>query len=45
MQLMHAGAISQQNPYKDYIKRPSAVSPRGEQMGFYYGELAAFLPY
>ena len=44
MQLMHAGALSQHNPYKDHTKGPSAVSPKGEQMGFYHGEGAYKTP-
>lgn len=37
-QLMHAGALSQGNPYRDTTKGPSAVQPRGQQMAFYRGE-------
>ncbi|WAI83934.1 MULTISPECIES: NADH:flavin oxidoreductase [Achromobacter] len=37
-QLMHAGALSQGNPYRDTAKGPSAVQPRGQQMAFYRGE-------
>lgn len=37
-QLMHAGALSQGNPYRDTAKGPSAVLPKGQQMAFYRGE-------
>jgi len=37
-QLMHAGALSQFNPYRDHTAAPSAVKPAGKQMGFYHGE-------
>lgn len=37
-QLMHAGALSQGNPYRAHTVAPSAVQPVGEQLGFYYGE-------
>ncbi|MBE8168127.1 MAG: NADH:flavin oxidoreductase [Shewanella sp.] len=37
-QLMHAGALSQHNPYIDGSIAPSPVQPKGEQMPFYYGE-------
>lgn len=36
-QLMHAGALSQGNPYRGHTIGPSAVQPAGEQMGFYHG--------
>ena len=36
-QLMHAGAISQGNIYRSDTLAPSAVQPRGEPRGFYYG--------
>lgn len=36
-QLMHAGALSQGNIYKNVTKAPSAVPPKGEQLGFYGG--------
>jgi 2,4-dienoyl-CoA reductase-like NADH-dependent reductase (Old Yellow Enzyme family) len=38
MQLMHAGALSQGNHWKEEAIGPSAVQPKGEQMGFYRGE-------
>ena len=38
MQLMHAGALSQGNHWKEEAVGPSAVQPKGEQMGFYRGE-------
>lgn len=37
-QLMHAGAISQGNPYRGDPAGPSAVRPKGQQMAFYRGE-------
>lgn len=37
-QIMHAGAISQGNYYKDETVGPSSVRPVGEQMKFYRGE-------
>ncbi|SIT31994.1 NADH:flavin oxidoreductase [Achromobacter sp. MFA1 R4] len=36
-QLMHAGALSQGNPYRSTNKAPSAVMPAGQQMTFYRG--------
>ena len=43
-QLMHAGAISQGNIYRPDTLAPSAVQPRGEQLGFYHGHGAYPLP-
>lgn len=37
-QLMHAGALSQGNVYRQHTVAPSAVRPKGEQMAFYYGD-------
>lgn len=37
-QLMHAGAISQGNRFRDATVGPSAVQPKGHQMEFYYGK-------
>ena len=37
-QLMHAGAISQGNRFRDAAVGPSAVQPKGHQMEFYYGQ-------
>ncbi|MEG0243297.1 MAG: NADH:flavin oxidoreductase [Pseudomonas sp.] len=37
-QIMHAGALSQGNRFSGQTAAPSAVRPKGEQMGFYYGE-------
>ncbi|MFM0547323.1 NADH:flavin oxidoreductase [Paraburkholderia strydomiana] len=37
-QLMHAGALSQGNVYRNHTVGPSAVRPKGEQMTFYWGE-------
>ena len=37
-QLMHAGALSQGNPYRSRTAGPSAVRPKGQQMTFYRGE-------
>ena len=36
-QLMHAGALSQGNRFRDFKIGPSSVQPKGEQMGFYGG--------
>jgi 2,4-dienoyl-CoA reductase-like NADH-dependent reductase (Old Yellow Enzyme family) len=36
-QLMHAGALSQGNPYRTGTIGPSAVRPKGRQMTFYRG--------
>ncbi|WP_369990740.1 oxidoreductase [Pseudomonas xanthosomatis] len=36
-QLMHAGALSQGNRYREHSVAPSALRPKGEQMAFYYG--------
>jgi 2,4-dienoyl-CoA reductase-like NADH-dependent reductase (Old Yellow Enzyme family) len=36
-QLMHAGAISQGNRFREGTAGPSAVRPRGDQMAFYGG--------
>ncbi len=38
MQLMHAGALSQGSHRSKERVGPSAVQPKGEQMGFYRGE-------
>ena len=43
-QLMHAGAISQGNIYRRDTLAPSAVQPRGEQLGFYHGHGDYALP-
>ncbi|MEG3131048.1 NADH:flavin oxidoreductase [Pantoea cypripedii] len=37
-QLMHAGAISQGNIYRDDTVAPSGIQPKGEQLEFYYGK-------
>ncbi|RJT75400.1 NADH:flavin oxidoreductase [Arthrobacter cheniae] len=37
-QLMHAGAQSQGNRFVNSAVGPSAVAPKGEQLGFYRGE-------
>ncbi|GAA4878137.1 NADH:flavin oxidoreductase [Saccharopolyspora cebuensis] len=37
-QLMHAGAQAQGNRFRHGTVGPSAVAPRGEQLGFYRGE-------
>lgn len=44
MQLMHAGALSQGNHWKQETIAPSAVQPKGEQLGFYRGEGAYRMP-
>lgn len=36
-QMMHAGAISQGNRFRDRTVGPSAIQPKGKQMTFYYG--------
>lgn len=36
-QLMHAGALSQGNPYREWATGPSAQQPKGRQMEFYRG--------
>lgn len=38
IQLMHAGALSQFNRFSAKTGGPSAIIPKGEQMGFYHGE-------
>lgn len=38
MQIQHAGALSQGNPHATYNVAPSAVHPKGEQLGFYFGD-------
>ncbi|AQQ55066.1 oxidoreductase [Planococcus lenghuensis] len=37
-QLMHAGALSQGNRFNEQTAGPSAVKPKGEQLGFYGGQ-------
>lgn len=37
-QLMHAGALSQGNRYRDDTRAPSALRPKGTQMAFYRGD-------
>ncbi|MFZ6654774.1 NADH:flavin oxidoreductase [Undibacterium sp. TJN19] len=37
-QLMHAGALSQGNVYRDDTVGPSAIRPKGQQMEFYRGK-------
>jgi 2,4-dienoyl-CoA reductase-like NADH-dependent reductase (Old Yellow Enzyme family) len=36
-QIMHAGAISQGNRFRDSTVGPSAIQPKGEQMSVYHG--------
>ncbi|MGH8819011.1 MAG: NADH:flavin oxidoreductase [Achromobacter pestifer] len=43
-QLLHAGALSLGNPYRNTTKGPSAVLPKGQQMAFYRGEGAYRMP-
>ncbi|PNG25453.1 NADH:flavin oxidoreductase [Methylocella silvestris] len=43
-QLMHAGAISQHNRFRDSTVGPSPVQPKGEQMTFYHGKDRYVLP-
>ena len=37
-QMMHAGAISQGNRFRDRTVGPSAIQPKGKQMVFYHGK-------
>lgn len=37
-QMMHAGAISQGNRYRNSTVGPSAIQPKGKQMTLYYGK-------
>lgn len=37
-QIMHAGALSQGNRFADTNLAASAIQPKGEQMGFYFGQ-------
>jgi len=43
-QLMHAGAISQRNRFRDTAVELSPIQPKGEQMTFYHGKGAYALP-
>lgn len=43
-QLMHAGALSQGNRFRDATLGPSAVRPKGDQMAFYDGKGRYALP-
>lgn len=43
-QIMHAGALSQGNRFTSSHVAPSAVQPKGEQMGFYFGKGAYEMP-
>lgn len=43
-QLMHAGAISQGNRFRNTTLGPSAIQPKGEQMVFYHGKDRYALP-
>ncbi|WP_413771156.1 NADH:flavin oxidoreductase [Lichenihabitans sp. PAMC28606] len=43
-QMMHAGAISQANRFRDTTVGPSSVQPKGEQMTFYHGNGGYALP-
>lgn len=43
-QIMHAGAISQGNRFRDTTIGPSAIQPKGKQMTFYYGKDAYAVP-
>ncbi|AQQ53136.1 oxidoreductase [Planococcus lenghuensis] len=38
LQLMHAGALSQGNRFSEQTAGPSAIKPKGEQLGFYGGQ-------
>jgi len=37
-QIMHAGAISQGNRFRDGTVGPAAIQPKGQQMAFYHGK-------
>ncbi len=43
-QLMHAGALSQGNPYRSHTAGPSAIRPKGAQLAFYRGSGAYPVP-
>ena len=43
-QMMHAGAISQGNRFRETTVGPSSVQPKGEQMTFYHGKGRYTLP-
>lgn len=43
-QMMHAGAISQGNRFRDGTVGPSSVQPKGKQMTFYHGKDRYALP-
>jgi 2,4-dienoyl-CoA reductase-like NADH-dependent reductase (Old Yellow Enzyme family) len=43
-QMMHAGAISQGNRFRDSTVGPSAIQPKGTQMTFYHGKDRYALP-
>lgn len=43
-QIMHAGALSQGNRFRDTTVGPSPVRPKGEQMTFYHGKGRYALP-
>jgi 2,4-dienoyl-CoA reductase-like NADH-dependent reductase (Old Yellow Enzyme family) len=43
-QMMHAGAISQRNRFRDGTVGPSAIQPKGTQMTFYHGKDRYKLP-
>ena len=43
-QMLHAGALSQGNRFRDTTVGPSAIQPKGEQMTFYHGEGRYALP-
>jgi 2,4-dienoyl-CoA reductase-like NADH-dependent reductase (Old Yellow Enzyme family) len=43
-QLMHAGALSQGNPYRKTSAGPSAIRPKGGQLPFYYGNGPYMVP-
>lgn len=43
-QMMHAGALSQGNRFRDTTVAPCAIQPKGEQMTFYHGKDRYALP-
>jgi len=43
-QIMHAGAISQGNRFRDGTVGPSVIQPKGQQMTFYHGKDRYIVP-
>jgi hypothetical protein len=42
--MMHAGAISQGNRFRNGTVGPSAIQPKGQQMTFYHGKDRSVVP-